>query len=62
MAKDDDYGFYGSGLSGYIHYTQGVKEASGSHGNKPVQSNSGCLSSVLSIIGALLLFYIALSW
>lgn len=25
--KNDDYGFYGSGLDGYVHYRQGMAEA-----------------------------------
>lgn len=25
--KNDDYGFYGKGLDGYVHYLQGMNEA-----------------------------------
>lgn len=25
--KKDDYGFYGKGLDGYVHYRQGMQEA-----------------------------------
>ena len=25
--KNDDYGFYGKGLDGYVHYRQGMQEA-----------------------------------
>ena len=25
--KNDDYGFYGKGLDGYVHYRQGMEEA-----------------------------------
>ncbi len=27
MKKDQDFGFYGKGLDGYIHYRQGMEEA-----------------------------------
>mgnify|MGYP006868429260 CR=1 FL=1 len=27
--KNDDYGFYGKGLDGYVHYRQGMQAAAG---------------------------------
>ena len=27
MKKDQDFGFYGKGMDGYIHYRQGIEEA-----------------------------------
>lgn len=37
--KNDDYGFYGKGLDGYVHYRQGMQEAArnapASGGRKP---------------------------
>lgn len=27
VKNNDDYGFYGSGIDGYVHYMQGVEEA-----------------------------------
>ena len=27
MKKDQDFGFYGKGLDGYVHYRQGMEEA-----------------------------------
>ena len=39
--KKDDYGFYGKGLDGYVHYRQGMQEAArnapnASGGRRPV--------------------------
>ena len=32
MKKDQDFGFYGKGLDGYVHYRQGMEEAKRSEG------------------------------
>ena len=41
--KKDDYGFYGSGLDGYVHYRQGMAEsarnAPSSHGYNSYDSS-----------------------
>lgn len=52
-----DYGPYGQGLDGYVHYMQAFNETQrggGGGGRKP-SSNSGCLTSIISIMGALLI-------
>ena len=40
--KNNDYGFYGKGLDGYVHYRQGMQEAArnapASGGRKPVSA------------------------
>ena len=41
--KNDDYGFYGKGLDGYVHYRQGMQEAArnapnASGGRRPVSA------------------------
>ena len=41
--KKDDYGFYGKGLDGYVHYRQGMQEAqrnapNASGGRRPVSA------------------------
>ena len=41
--KNDDYGFYGKGLDGYVHYQQGMQEAArnapnASGGRRPVSA------------------------
>lgn len=41
--KNDDYGFYGKGLDGYVHYRQGMQEAArsapnSSGGRRPVSA------------------------
>ena len=41
--KKDDYGFYGKGLDGYVHYRQGMQEAAhnapnASGGRRPVSA------------------------
>lgn len=49
-----DYGPYGQGLDGYVHYMQAFNETQrggGGGGRKP-SSNSGCLTSIISIMAA----------
>ena len=38
--KNDDYGFYGKGLDGYVHYRQGMQEAAR---NECVRRPPACL-------------------
>jgi hypothetical protein len=55
--KNDDYGYFGKGTEGYIHYMQSFDETqkkSDGGGRKP-SSNSGCLTSVISVLGAVLI-------
>ena len=47
----DDYGPYGSGLDGYVHYAQAVDESQkGGGGGGGTSSNGGCLTSVISVM------------
>lgn len=53
-----DYGPYGKGLDGYVHYMQAFNEEE-KHGGGKRPSSGGCLGSVimvLGIIGGVLLF------
>ncbi len=43
----DDYGHYGKGITGYVHYTEAMK--GGGSGKRP--SNAGCLTLILGVIG-----------
>lgn len=56
-----DYGPYGKGLDGYVHYMQAFNEEEkrGGGGGKKPPGGGGCLGSVimvLGIIGGVLLF------
>ena len=50
--KNDDYGFYGKGLDGYVHYRQGMQEAArnapnASGGRRPVSAvHTACMISL----------------
>ena len=57
--SDDDYGFYGKGLDGYVHYTQGVEEAEkGSSGGGPKKSGDGSTTKgCIAIIVIAVLIY-----
>ncbi len=44
----DDYGYFGKGIDGYVHYMQSVDESKRSGGSRP-PSKSGCLTSVLFV-------------
>jgi hypothetical protein len=57
----DDYGFYGKGLDGYVHYTQSVDEISkgnrgGGGGKQPSGNGRGSPIVVIAII--ILIIYI----
>lgn len=47
----DDFGYFGKGTDGYIHYMQAFNETQkgGGGGRKP-SSNNGCLTSVIFVI------------
>jgi len=51
-----DFGPYGKGLDGYVHYTQAFNEAQ-KGGRKP-PSNGGCLTSIILVIGMLVSAYL----
>ncbi|PKM73618.1 MAG: HFLK protein [Firmicutes bacterium HGW-Firmicutes-16] len=62
MAKGD-FGYFGKGLNGYIHYQvfQESQKGGGGGGRKPSQ-NSGCLTMIGSILGAALLLVILFAY
>ena len=47
-----DFGPYGKGLDGYVHYMQAFNETQkgGGGGRKP-SSNSGCLTLIIFVLG-----------
>lgn len=59
-----DFGYFGKGTEGYIHYMQAFNESQkggGGGGRKPSQ-NGGFLTAVISVLGAILLLVIAFSY
>ncbi len=56
MAKDD-LGYFGKGLNGYIHYQLFQESQKGGGGRKPPK-NIGCLTTIVSVLGAGLLLVI----
>lgn len=51
----DDYGYFGSGPTGYAHYT--AADNYGRGGKRP-SSNSGCLTLSLALLAGLALLLI----
>ena len=50
MGYDRDYGYFGKGLDGYVHYKQAFDRSSRSSGDGPGPSgNAGCLAMVIYI-------------
>lgn len=45
----DDYGYFGKGTEGYVHYMQAVEENSGKKGGGGGKrgGNGGCLQTIL---------------
>ncbi|NLV86945.1 MAG: hypothetical protein GX025_06985 [Clostridiales bacterium] len=52
MSKD--FGPYGKGIDGYVHYTQAIDEAKKGGGKGP-SPKGGCLTNIISIFIALAL-------
>jgi len=59
MAKDD-FGYFGKGLNGYIHY-QVFQESQKGGGGRKTSQNSGCLTTIVSVLG-LVMTLICLLW
>ncbi len=53
MSKD--FGPYGKGFDGYVHYTQAFDEAKKGGGGRGPSSNGGCLTGIISLFLALAL-------
>jgi hypothetical protein len=53
---DDDYGYFGKGITGYVHYNEAMKNSGGGGGGGG-GSRGGCLTvmiiSVVLVIGVL---------
>lgn len=48
--KDHDFGPYGKGFDGYVHYMRAKsEEGKGGGGGKRPQSGKGCLTSLLFV-------------
>lgn len=49
--RKDDYGYFGKGIDGYVHYMQAKAESEkgGGGGNRP-SSGKGCLSSIIFVL------------
>ncbi|MGI5971486.1 MAG: hypothetical protein ACOX7P_07190 [Oscillospiraceae bacterium] len=58
----DDFGIYGKGLNGYVHYTQAVNDSrKGGGGGKP-PSGCGCLTlaaSAFALIAIIIAAFLA---
>lgn len=49
----DDYGYFGKGITGYVHYNEAVKRSSGGGGGNGSGGNGGCLITILIVLGVL---------
>lgn len=50
----DDYGYFGKGITGYVHYNEAYKRNfGGGGGGGGGNGNGGCLIPILIIIGIL---------
>lgn len=50
MGYDQDYGYFGKGLDGYVHYKQAFDRSSRPSGGGPGPGrNAGCLAMVIYI-------------
>jgi hypothetical protein len=47
---DDDYGYFGKGTEGYIHYMQAQDEISGKKRGSGGKRGGGCLQTMLVIL------------
>jgi len=53
----DDYGYFGKGTTGYVHYMEAFKRNNNGGGKKP-RGKNGCLSTLLILI--VVVFFIQL--
>ncbi len=43
----DDYGYFGKGTTGYVHYMESFNRNNGGGGKQPSGGKSGCLSTLV---------------
>ena len=48
----DDYGYFGKGITGYVHYNEAVKRSSGGGGG------GGCSTTVLVLVILMILYVV----
>lgn len=69
IVKNNDYGFYGKGLDGYVHYKQAFDESQKGHSNSRSQrqqtprksEKNDVADHVLTVIGVIALIWIIAS-
>jgi hypothetical protein len=47
----DDYGYFGKGTTGYVHYMESFNRNNGGGGKRSGNPKSGCLSTLLLALG-----------
>ena len=53
----DDYGYFGEGITGYVHYTEAMKRNSGGGGGGGGNGGGGCGSTLIAILVVLGVLY-----
>jgi hypothetical protein len=54
MSKD--FGYFGKGIDGYVHYMQAFDESNkGGGGGKKPTSGSGCLTALIQVVAGLVI-------
>ena len=53
----DDYGYFGKGTTGYVHYMEAFRRNNGG-GKKPSGGKSGCLSTLLILVVVVLCMHL----
>lgn len=51
----DDYGYFGKGITGYVHYNEAVKRNSGGGGGG---GGGGCSTTVLVLVILMILYVV----
>ncbi|MEA4815305.1 hypothetical protein SDC9_152045 [bioreactor metagenome] len=47
---NDDYGYFGKGIDGYVHYMQSFNDNFGKSGGGKRPPKSGCLMQIVGVI------------
>jgi len=56
----DDYGYFGKGTEGYIHYMQSFNHNFGKGGGGKRPSGGGCLTQILCVIAVVVILLVFL--